>query len=360
MEAERAWSYSMQLKQEANTEPRKRFHLLSRLRKAAKHSENLEKLCESPRVDAKTKLEAQVRTGGRRCSWNGKFISWLQWQRPCCVFPGVYCISDWDGGVWAAGVEACHGGLQQVQVSLSFCKHPPDTLKYACHELIFKAAVICCPGPSTRSWPAPSLRRSPFCTASVLRKYLPTFGTVLTTLVSMFTGTSRSATWTLEGTGGQDSGVSCAVSQSWSSLSLCPWNVFLLWALGDQNAINDLMQMRLTGGGGGMMAEKLEVNMSTRCTLSTQLPSCSWMNWLLRRLLRLPAAFPSVPSGCLQLKLWGLLSSAVVAVRAPMGGLLVLRGIGEEGWMCFVYRIHGIMHPFDHCLSCHKYELKAF
>lgn len=61
MEAERAWSYAMQLKQEANTEPRKRFHLLSRLRKAAKHSEKLEKLCESPRVDAKTKLEAQVR-----------------------------------------------------------------------------------------------------------------------------------------------------------------------------------------------------------------------------------------------------------------------------------------------------------
>ncbi|KAL1006054.1 hypothetical protein UPYG_G00067270 [Umbra pygmaea] len=62
MEAERAWSYSMQLKQEANTEPRKRFHLLSRLRKAAKHGERLEKLCESPRVDAKTKLEAQAYT----------------------------------------------------------------------------------------------------------------------------------------------------------------------------------------------------------------------------------------------------------------------------------------------------------
>lgn len=61
MEAERAWSYAMQLKQEANTEPRKRFHLLARLRKAAKHGEQLEKLCESPRVDAKTKLEAQVR-----------------------------------------------------------------------------------------------------------------------------------------------------------------------------------------------------------------------------------------------------------------------------------------------------------
>lgn len=60
MEAERAWSYAMQLKQEANTEPRKRFHLMARLRKAAKHGEKLEKLCESQRVDAKTKLEAQV------------------------------------------------------------------------------------------------------------------------------------------------------------------------------------------------------------------------------------------------------------------------------------------------------------
>ncbi|KAM4663077.1 signal recognition particle subunit SRP68 [Discoglossus pictus] len=60
MDAERAWSYAMQLKQEANTEPRKRFHLLSRLRKAVKHAEELEKLCESDRVDAKTKLEAQA------------------------------------------------------------------------------------------------------------------------------------------------------------------------------------------------------------------------------------------------------------------------------------------------------------
>ncbi|XP_005993281.1 signal recognition particle subunit SRP68 [Latimeria chalumnae] len=60
MDAERAWSYAMQLKQEANTEPRKRFHLVSRLRKAVKYSEELERLCESDRVDAKTKVEAQA------------------------------------------------------------------------------------------------------------------------------------------------------------------------------------------------------------------------------------------------------------------------------------------------------------
>lgn len=60
MSAERAWSYAMQLKQEANTEPRKRFHLVSRLRKAAKHAEALERLCEGKRIDARTKLEAQA------------------------------------------------------------------------------------------------------------------------------------------------------------------------------------------------------------------------------------------------------------------------------------------------------------
>lgn len=58
-QAERAWSYAMQLKQEANTEPRKRFHLLNRLRKAIRHANQLEKLSQSTKCDARTKLEAQ-------------------------------------------------------------------------------------------------------------------------------------------------------------------------------------------------------------------------------------------------------------------------------------------------------------
>ncbi len=46
--------------------------------------------------------------------------------------------------------------------------------------------------------------------------------------------------------------------------------ILCVCSLGDQNAINDLMQMRLSaGGGGGMMAEKLEVGV-----LSLQLCSC--------------------------------------------------------------------------------------
>lgn len=57
--AERAWGYYMQLKSEANTEPRKRFHMLSRLKKAVQYTADLARLCLSARCDARTKLEAQ-------------------------------------------------------------------------------------------------------------------------------------------------------------------------------------------------------------------------------------------------------------------------------------------------------------
>jgi signal recognition particle subunit SRP68 len=60
MNAERAWSYAMELKLLANTEPRKRFHMLRRLCKATQHAKELQKLSESDRCDPRTKLEAQV------------------------------------------------------------------------------------------------------------------------------------------------------------------------------------------------------------------------------------------------------------------------------------------------------------
>ena len=61
MTAERAWSMAMYLKQEAAAESRKRHHMVERLRKAVKHADQLFSLCDgSAKVDARTKLEAQV------------------------------------------------------------------------------------------------------------------------------------------------------------------------------------------------------------------------------------------------------------------------------------------------------------
>ena len=64
MTVERAWAYAMQLKFEMNTEPRKRFHMINRLRKAAKEAERLDELVQSSgeRCDARSKLETTAYT----------------------------------------------------------------------------------------------------------------------------------------------------------------------------------------------------------------------------------------------------------------------------------------------------------
>nr|XP_039252363.1 signal recognition particle subunit SRP68-like [Styela clava] len=61
MAVERAWSYAMQLKQEASDNLRKRHHMIQRMKKATFQAEHLNNLCEkSPIVDARTKLEAKA------------------------------------------------------------------------------------------------------------------------------------------------------------------------------------------------------------------------------------------------------------------------------------------------------------
>lgn len=43
--AERAWAFAMALRQESNTEPRKRFHLIAKLRKSCSYALQLQELC---------------------------------------------------------------------------------------------------------------------------------------------------------------------------------------------------------------------------------------------------------------------------------------------------------------------------
>ncbi|EDV27923.1 uncharacterized protein TRIADDRAFT_52953 [Trichoplax adhaerens] len=58
--AERAWSYAMELKQLSNTEIRKRFHLIRRMKKAVYYAKMLHELSDDEGYDARTKLEAQA------------------------------------------------------------------------------------------------------------------------------------------------------------------------------------------------------------------------------------------------------------------------------------------------------------
>lgn len=65
-DAERSWAYAMELKSESNTEPRKKFHMLNRLKKAVEHASDLQMIVSDEHLpcDALTKLEANA-----YCCW---------------------------------------------------------------------------------------------------------------------------------------------------------------------------------------------------------------------------------------------------------------------------------------------------
>lgn len=60
--AERAWSYAMQLKQDMAEQPRRKYHLLRRIKKASEHAERFKKLCHDPEspCSERTKLESSA------------------------------------------------------------------------------------------------------------------------------------------------------------------------------------------------------------------------------------------------------------------------------------------------------------
>ncbi|RMX59028.1 hypothetical protein pdam_00022032 [Pocillopora damicornis] len=78
MDAERAWSHAMELKLLANTELRKKFHYIRRLRKAASHATQLEELCSGDVCDARTKLEAQAYASYMKGSVSFELQNWKE------------------------------------------------------------------------------------------------------------------------------------------------------------------------------------------------------------------------------------------------------------------------------------------
>lgn len=90
IQAERAWAYAMQLKQESNTEPRKKFHLVARLRKAVSHTIHLEYICQSPLCDARTKLEAQAYSAWMQGTLFFELQEWKQASEKLVLSQTIY------------------------------------------------------------------------------------------------------------------------------------------------------------------------------------------------------------------------------------------------------------------------------
>ncbi|CAF0795053.1 unnamed protein product [Brachionus calyciflorus] len=121
-QAERAWAYAMQLKQESNTEPRKKFHLLNRLRKAIKHADHLEMLSRSAKCDARSKLEAQGYQALIKGQFNFEMQKWKESLAQFILAKSIYeklslALKGDDSQVYY--VQKC----EEIEPNLRYCNY---------------------------------------------------------------------------------------------------------------------------------------------------------------------------------------------------------------------------------------------
>jgi signal recognition particle subunit SRP68 len=117
MDAERAWSYAMQLREATN--PRQKFHLRGRIRKAVKQGSLLYSLCADGRCDARTELEATAYFEWIRGVAAFEFSEWkdsmLHLQQSEVLYEKLMKICDKDQQ------ELLEQRLTDMRASVKFC-----------------------------------------------------------------------------------------------------------------------------------------------------------------------------------------------------------------------------------------------
>uniref|UniRef100_A0A6G1SFI2 Signal recognition particle subunit SRP68 n=1 Tax=Aceria tosichella TaxID=561515 RepID=A0A6G1SFI2_9ACAR len=149
--AERAWSYSMQLKQEITECPRKRFHLVRRLEKADQHANRFEKLCHDPESPCteRTKKEATAYAAYMRGLYKMEREDWAGAKEAfynCLVLYTALSLSVTKESV----LEQYRLRIDELKASLRYCTFTlgekpkeyklklPTTLQF--HDIAFRHA----------------------------------------------------------------------------------------------------------------------------------------------------------------------------------------------------------------------------
>lgn len=120
--AERAWAYAMQLKQETGEQPRKRFHLVRRLKKASIHAERFQKLCldpESPCSD-RTKQESIAYASYVTGLYNLERENWAEAKQNlhrALIIYYTLSVSIRNNEV----LEHYHQRIDELKASLKYC-----------------------------------------------------------------------------------------------------------------------------------------------------------------------------------------------------------------------------------------------
>ncbi|XP_018015699.1 signal recognition particle subunit SRP68-like [Hyalella azteca] len=124
--AERYWAYAMQLKEESMQDPRKKFALRNKLRKAATYSVNFEKIVEAcGKCDARTQLEVQGYSAWLQGTVLFELAEWTQqWDAPVVFFNKAIAIySKLSEAVTEEEAGIIKALVSEVEVQLRYCRH---------------------------------------------------------------------------------------------------------------------------------------------------------------------------------------------------------------------------------------------
>ena len=119
--AERAWSYAMELKTGAGNDPRKRSHMIRRLRKATVHASELVALCKQL-GNAKTALEAEAYS----CFMFGNFLAEQErdWSRALAKFMRARKAFEQLARVGGSEqAEVCRERIEELEPNLRYCTY---------------------------------------------------------------------------------------------------------------------------------------------------------------------------------------------------------------------------------------------
>ena len=118
--AERAWSYAMQLKSDLNQDSaRKRLHLLKRLKKAAVWSKELVRVCNS-KADAHTQLEAEAYS-----SWmhGNMYLEQEKHQEAFQNFAHAKTVYEQLNKVGLAASVLYQERITEIQPNIRYCRY---------------------------------------------------------------------------------------------------------------------------------------------------------------------------------------------------------------------------------------------
>jgi len=126
LQAERAWAYAMQLKEEARSDPRKKYAFRNKLRKAAEFAETFQLLVEkSGRCDARTKLCVEGYAAWLQGTACYELADWtLAWDGPLPFFDtAIRIYTSLLDTVTDEEREMISQLLNEMKVQTRFCRH---------------------------------------------------------------------------------------------------------------------------------------------------------------------------------------------------------------------------------------------